>query len=100
MADYNEEEVVTEVVDHLKWMVEDKKRWKQPVCGAADYLLDAYTRQMQEIYRLGRNQGLEEARQISKEVESFIIRQMRDYAKKHPKTTLESYLKRNYPEES
>ena len=96
----NEKEVVTEVVDYLKWSVEDKKKWKQPVCGAADYLLDAFTKQMQEVYRAGWNQGLDEARQISKETFDHFIKGARDYAKKHPKMTLEAYLKREFPEES
>ena len=96
----NKKEVVTEVIDHLKWIVDDKKKWKQPVCGAADYLLDAFTKQMQEVYRAGRDQGLEEARQIASDSVDHFIRHMKDYAKKHPKTTLESYLNRTFPEES
>lgn len=95
----NEKEVVTEVVEYLKWSVEDKKKWKQPVFGAADYLLDAFTKQMQEVYRAGWNQGLDEAHQISKETFDHFIKGVRDYAKKHPKTTLEAYLKREFPEE-
>ena len=96
----NEENVVTEVIDHLKWSVEDKIKWKQPVCGAADYLLDAFTKQMQEIYEAGRNQGLNEAIRIAHESRDHLIEQMRYYAKKHPKTTLESYLKREWSEDS
>lgn len=93
----NKEEVVNGVVDHLKWTVEDKVKWKQPVCGAADYLLDAFTKQMCEVYDAGYNNGLEQAHEIADKTFEWAIQNMRDYAKKHPKTTLESYLKREYP---
>ena len=93
-----EKEVIGTVIDHLKWTIEDKKKWKQPVCGAADYLLDAFTKQMQTVYRAGWENGLEEAHQIANDVQDKTIERMRDYAKKHPKTTLESYLKKNYHE--
>lgn len=96
----NEENVVTEVIEYLKWTVNDKRKWKQPVCGAADYLLDAFTKQMQEVYKAGRDQGLDEAIRIAHESRDCLIQEMRDYAKKHPKTTLESYLKREWSEDS
>ena len=94
------DEVVSSVISHLKWTVEDKKKWNQPVCGAADYLLDAFTKQMQEVYRAGYDNGVDTARQIAHDCRDKLIQDMRNYAKKYPKTTLELYLKREWPEES
>jgi len=98
MAKSEENEVISIVIEHLKWTVENKKKWNQPVYGAADYLLDAFTKQMQTVYEAGWENGLEEAHKISNDTQEWFIRNMRDYAKKHPKTTLEAYLKKNYPQ--
>lgn len=100
MAKNESEEVISDILEHLRWAVEQKKKYHQPVCEAADYLLDAFTKQMQTVYRAGWENGLEEAHQIANYVQDKTIERMREYAKKHPKMTLESYLKREFPEES